>query len=70
MEKTKKIVQAQKIIEIELRKQLGKKAKVILNKIDRMVEQKKSRSQIEAMIAAEISRHTRRSAQDQCAMVT
>ncbi len=61
---------AEKTIQAKLSKEFGAEGKTILDKIDRMEAQKKPRKQIEAMIAAEIARCTKKSVRDLCVFIT
>ncbi len=57
-------------LQVELRKQLGKDAKTIFNKIDRMLAKNRKRKDIEAMMAREIAACTRKRMDELRCMVT
>jgi len=60
MSESGKLKRAEKTIERELKKKLGKKSKSILKKIDKMTRANKKRSEVEKMMVKEISEYTKR----------
>jgi hypothetical protein len=68
--KTPEFVNAKDTMQAELMKHLGEKAKVILDNIDDMRAQGKGRDEIEAMMIAEIARHTQENAQELVGLLT